>query len=403
MYLSDFPRNIHERTEIQFKKPLEVFVTYILIPLIILYILILYAYAAKITIQWELPQGWVSYLVTALALLGFVVQVIINPMQKKSDSWTIAKFHPWFYRLILPLVGLLFVAIFRRISDYGITENRYFVVAIAFWILGATLFLLFNKTKKLIVLPSSLFVLALLASFGFWGAASISERSQVAQFQEVYKSVLENDKVTSSVQYDQLRSILSYLEERKALTELNEVTGVAMEGMYSNGTDDGKKGEHGWLDTYKVLDSLGLRFENGAAKISNSNDYFYYDGSYLSTQYDIKGYDRMVSFLFWNNYDKTDTFIGDYTVTYNQKNMSVELFHKADAKNYALQIPLKKRIIALSKNEKDLSKLDPKEFLIRSENDSLKALLIFRDLDFSKESDSVHLSRANTFILLKQK
>lgn len=403
IYLSDFPKDMHQQTEIHFKKALEVLVKYILIPLIILYILILYAYAAKIGVQWELPQGWVSYLVTALALLGFVVQVIIDPVQKQSGSWTISKFHPWFYRLMLPLVGLLFIAIFRRISDYGITENRYFVVVIACWILGTILYLLFNRNRKLIILPCSLFVLTLLASFGFWGAASVSERSQVAQFQKVYETVLANEKLSTSDQSSQLRSILSYLEERNALTELDEFTGVAMDGMYTNGRENGSKGEFGWLDTYKVLDSLGIVVENGAENNLNPGNYFYYDGNYLPIEYDIEGYQNMVSFLFWNNYDKADTFIGDYRVTYNNANMNVELFAKTNADSRVLGISLKDRIIALSKNDKDLSKVDPKEFMIRTENDSLKSLLIFRDIDFYKERDSIHLSRANILLLLKQK
>lgn len=403
IYLSDFPTDIHKQTEIHFKKTLEVLVKYILIPLIILYIVILYAYAAKILVQWELPQGWVSYLVMALALLGFLVQVIINPVQKQSPSWTITRFHPWFYRLMLPLIILLFVAIGRRISDYGITEKRYFVVVIACWILGIVLFLLLNKTRKLIVLPFSLFVLALLASFGFWGAASVSQRSQIAQFQKVYQLVLENEKVTTSDQYNRLRSILSYLEERTSLTELDGLTGIAMDGMYTNGTENGGKGEFGWLDTDKVLDSLGIVVENGGGNKPNSNNYFYYNGDYLPIEYNIEGYQRMVSFLFWNNYDKANTFIGDYFVSYNTEDMSVDLFAKTDPAGIALRIPLKNRIIALSKNDKDLSKVDPKEFLIHTENDSLKTLLIFRDVDFYKQSDSVHLSRAKILLLLKEK
>src|SRR5690606_2926956 len=70
VYLSDFPKKVISLTDIYFNKPLEVFVKYILIPLILLYIVILYAYGFKIIFQWELPKGWVSYLVTALAILG---------------------------------------------------------------------------------------------------------------------------------------------------------------------------------------------------------------------------------------------------------------------------------------------------------------------------------------------
>ncbi|MFS4415404.1 DUF4153 domain-containing protein [Maribacter sp. 2307ULW6-5] len=403
IYLSDFPKDMHQHNEIHFRKALEVLVKYILIPLIMLYMLILYAYAAKIALQWELPQGWVSYLVTALALLGFLVQVMIDPVQKQSDSWTISKFHPWFYRLMLPLVGLLFVAIFRRISDYGITENRYFVVAIACWILGIVLYLLFHKGRKLVVLPTSLFVLCLLASFGFWGAASVSQRSQLGQFKKVYQTVLDNEKKATQAQYGQLESILNYLEEREALADLNEVTGLNLNRFYTNGTPSGSKGESGWYSPEKVLDSLGLVVENGAQNDLSSNNFYYYNGSNLPISYAIEDYQKMVPFRFWTNYKKNDRFIGDYQITYNHKDMSVDLFHKTDAKKATLRIPIKNRLTALSKMDNDLSEVAPKEFLLRAENDSLRALLIFAELDFYKEKNTVHLSRANTLLLLGEK
>lgn len=403
IYLSDFPLHIHEQTKINFKKGLEVFVTYILIPLIILYLLILYAYTFKIVVQWELPQGWVSYLVTALAFLGCAVQVIINPVQNRSDSWTINKFHPWFYRLLLPLIGLLFVAIFRRISDYGITENRYFVVAVAFWILGTVLFLLFNKKRKLIVLPLSLFMLTLLSSFGFWGAASISQRSQLRQFQKVYEKVLSNKKVSTFEQYNQLRSILTYLENRDGLQDLNTITGLNMEQLYTNGDEKGGKGEFGWLDTHKVMDSLGLTVDTASETLKNPGNQYYYDTNYVPISYPIDGYQHMVSFVFWNNYNSKNAFIGDYYVSFNSEKMHVELFKTVDAKTVVLQLSIKDRLMALSLKGKNLNDIDKKEFILHEENDSLKVQLIFKSLDFSKQNDSIQLSRADTFLMLREK
>ncbi|MBT8299053.1 MAG: DUF4153 domain-containing protein, partial [Maribacter sp.] len=96
-YLSDFPKDVMQRTTINFNKALEVFVKYILIPLLILYLVILYAYSLKIIWEWSLPKGWVSYLVTALAILGFIIQAMVNPIQKTIKSWAINRFYPWFY------------------------------------------------------------------------------------------------------------------------------------------------------------------------------------------------------------------------------------------------------------------------------------------------------------------
>lgn len=45
---------------------------YILLPLLILYGTILYAYLIKIIIQWQLPDGWVSALVSILTIGGTI-------------------------------------------------------------------------------------------------------------------------------------------------------------------------------------------------------------------------------------------------------------------------------------------------------------------------------------------
>ncbi|HND46254.1 MAG TPA: DUF4153 domain-containing protein, partial [Chitinophagales bacterium] len=51
---------------------LQFFTQYILIPLLFLYVVILYVYLAKIILTWELPRGWVSYLILAYSSVGIL-------------------------------------------------------------------------------------------------------------------------------------------------------------------------------------------------------------------------------------------------------------------------------------------------------------------------------------------
>jgi hypothetical protein len=55
IFLSDFPKVEDLEEDIDFNKAIEVLILYILIPLSLLYIVIVYAYALKILFQWELP------------------------------------------------------------------------------------------------------------------------------------------------------------------------------------------------------------------------------------------------------------------------------------------------------------------------------------------------------------
>ena len=52
---------------------------YLFLPLTGAYLLVLYVYAAKILISWELPDGWVSWLVTALMTGCIAIEFSIYP------------------------------------------------------------------------------------------------------------------------------------------------------------------------------------------------------------------------------------------------------------------------------------------------------------------------------------
>ncbi|CAM4158734.1 DUF4153 domain-containing protein [Zobellia roscoffensis] len=402
IYLSDFPKNIHQQQEINFNKALEVFVKYILIPLVILYLLILYSYSIKILIEWELPKGWVSYLVTALAFLGFTVQVIINPIHKTVKSWTINRFYPWFYILILPLLLLLFVAIFRRVSDYGITENRYFVILLAFWILGISLFLLFSGKRSLLILPLSLFILAILSSFGFWSASSVSLKSQTHQFQLVYENVLQNNKLATSDEYTQLKSILKYLDDRKSVNKLNDITGIEIKEIFKDTISDDEVTVYEWFDSQKILDSLNIalapnEFETEARY---ANYYNYYADRQQAQNYTLQGYRDLTVFII-NENTTTNASIGDYTINYDHENNFLCLLSLKDSVTLH-EIQLRPKLLDLSKTGPNLYDIDPKEMIMEVEHENISVKIIFDELNFHKIRDSLRLNSARVFLFLKQ-
>ncbi len=402
IYLSDFPKNILEETPIRFNKALEVFVKFILIPLVLLYITILYAYGSKILVQWELPKGWVSYLVTALALLGLVVQVIINPVQKTIKSWTINKFYPWFYQLLLPLVVLLFVAIFRRIGDYGVTENRYFVLVIALWILGITVYLLLSKKKSLKILPISLFILALVSSFGPWGVFSVSKNSQIRQFEKVYDAVKENNRQATVRQYKQLGSILDYLDDRKSVFELDHITGMSIKEIFKDTIASDKSETYGWFDTKRVLDSLGVTLNpNENNNTLRGNYSSYYINQEQVSSYDIASYQYMTE-VSLSNYTPKKTRIGKFELYYNSVNLTLELLSHENG-NICIEVPIKDKLKkALTKYGDNLYEAEEEELTIISKNDSLTVKLIFTDLGLNIKNDSIIINHLRAFLFLKQ-
>ncbi len=120
---------------------------FIFLPVVSLYILLLYAYIAKIIIQWEMPKGMVSYLVSASMLLMLLRVTLTFPERidpKPSFEKKLLKIIP---AACIPLVILMSVGIIRRISDYGISEDRYYITAINIFYYIIIAILLIDKIK----------------------------------------------------------------------------------------------------------------------------------------------------------------------------------------------------------------------------------------------------------------
>ncbi|HSY77617.1 MAG TPA: DUF4153 domain-containing protein, partial [Bacteroidia bacterium] len=72
-FLAGVPKNIAELdADTSYLKGLKVFTQFVLLPLVTMYLLILYAYILRIVIIGSLPKGYVSYLVISFSGLGIL-------------------------------------------------------------------------------------------------------------------------------------------------------------------------------------------------------------------------------------------------------------------------------------------------------------------------------------------
>ena len=192
-FLANFPKDFnkteHSQDTIKYPLSLKIFTQFVLLPLIILYLLILYWYMFKVIISAQIPEGINSYLIIIFSILGIFSLLLIYPVQNSEKYKWIKIYSKIFYWAIFPLIILLFTAIFIRIKEYGITENRYFILALAFWLVGISVFLLINKLKNIKLIPISLSILTLIAAFGPWSAFSISKHSQINRLETILRKI----------------------------------------------------------------------------------------------------------------------------------------------------------------------------------------------------------------------
>ncbi len=182
IFLAAVPADLGEvRNSAPQSKLLDGFIRFILVPLVVLYLVILYVYAGKIILQGSWPKGGVAGFILGFSGVGIVAYQLTYGFAGTATATLQARFRKYFFPCVLPLTVVLFLSVWRRISEYGVTETRYFGVTAALWLAAVSLYYIFSRKKDLRVLPASVCLVLLLASFGPWGALSISAHSQVAR------------------------------------------------------------------------------------------------------------------------------------------------------------------------------------------------------------------------------
>jgi hypothetical protein len=182
IFTAGVPTDINElESSTDLPKGLRIFVQFILIPLVVLYLLILYAYMGKIIIQWSLPQGWVTILIMVFSVLGMLAMLLVHPYQHQKENGWVKWYTKGYYVALLPLLILQYVAIFTRIGDYGFTAPRWAVLAITVWLTWITLYNVFFRGRNIVLIPLTLFITAFLFLLGPLSHKSISISSQTAK------------------------------------------------------------------------------------------------------------------------------------------------------------------------------------------------------------------------------
>ncbi len=219
-FLADVPRDLPAlENRMDYPKALRIFGQFILVPMLLVYFVILYAYVAKIAIEWSWPKGMVSMTIFGFAFIGITAYLLLYPLRDKPEHKWITVAVRWFWLAMIPMVVVLQLAIWRRISEYGITENRYLAFVLGGWLAAMAVYFLASKTKNIKVIPATLCVLGLLVSFGPWGAFGVSEQSQVNRLENLLteNGILTDGKVQktkSRISADdaaQISSIIRYL------------------------------------------------------------------------------------------------------------------------------------------------------------------------------------------------
>ena len=320
-FLAGVPTSIPDLEQTHtYPKGLKVFTQFVLLPLVTIYLLILYAYLGKIMVQWEWPEGWVSVLVLCFSIAGILSLLLIHPIRNEAGNRWMHTFSKWFYRALFPLTVLLALAIWRRVSEYGITEARYVVVALAVWLVITVLYFILSKQRNIKFIPVTLSIIALLAVFGPVNMFRVSEWSQGSRLRHLLEQngLMVNNKVQATQKNltneteAEISSIVDYLAEYHGFEAMEDWFDAGLATRLDSIKTDA---DNTWniqnASRNEVLAQMGLEYTSVFDVVSKQ--YFNYSLNRFNAKsevYQIAEFDFMADLILRGDNKKQDLKLG---------------------------------------------------------------------------------------------
>lgn len=227
-YLSLLPKfNSQEELDLKYidkartyPKFLDILVSYILIPLVAVYTLVLLVYFVKILITLHWPSGQLGPMVLVYSAAGIVLYVLASLLPNRFAFW----YCRIFPKALIPIVIMQLISVGIRLNAYGITEARYYVALFGIFSIISGIILSIKPVGK-----NSLIAL-LVAGFAIFSiippvdAFTVSRTSQINRVEKILQTegILIDGKLNpkeEASEYTKIEAtnILIYLDRHSSL------------------------------------------------------------------------------------------------------------------------------------------------------------------------------------------
>lgn len=283
---------------------------------------------------------------------------------------------------MIPQIGMLFWAISFRLRDYGVTENRYFVLVFGAWLLVCAIYYLVSRAKDIRFIPMSLCLLVLLSSLGPWSTFAVSEWSQVGRLEKILvrNGVLQNGTYVSGRtnlppdDEEEILEIMKYLELNHDFDKIEPwFGGEDLDAIKSDVWDKGEK---------IVQEKFGLDVDG----LSSYREYFFLDLSSSVISLETEGYDQFASWSIQRSFlldGGTSQFFLDGNEPILELRRGGEILARVDLN----------QLVELAYQKGPREGGSQEEMTIEVDNEQIRLRLIIQTLDGVKESGSVRIER----------
>ena len=338
LFLSLLKKPDDDLENYKFPSIFNLLIKFVIIPLIVIYTGVLYIYMAKAVISMQLPKGLISHLVLWYTAFSVIIIILITPFTQKDKF--LGNFKKYFPYFSIPLIFASLFALFQRIYQYGITEKRYYVLILIFWLLFCVI--LFIRKMNITGIFISLIACVVIAVYTPFSAKSVSNFSQKERLKRmlVKYGALKDGKISKITQKltnrqgNHIHTTIQYISSNSDIQKLNFKN---EKGEVYSTLEDLEKAldvKESWKDYYiaRNEDDNGENYDEKeivAYRVKNSEN-----AELIS---DTTGYDNFISYKKVDNEDPI-----------NQENESEKY-----------KITVKNKIIAIkSKDGTELAKIN---------------------------------------------
>lgn len=284
----------------------DILINWIFSPAVMIYTAIVYVYLAMILFQFELPAGRVSTVILPYLGLGLLCITLRQFSEKPKWQW----FYCHFARLSLLPLGLLWLGIYERVADYGLTEPRIYLIAIAILV---TLFMLLSLSQKTLQyrLFSGLTIVTVVVMTMLLNPIKLAEESQHREFLGLMKQHnLLNEQGT--IRQDVLDSKSKFTLSEKDAERLSDISyHLSDEQKEFYGREnlsrlrDFVRGEYATREEMSPVHGFYHRFDNQVIDVKQYREFYYLSYDRLMVHYLSENIDDISTISFVDDNQKT--------------------------------------------------------------------------------------------------
>lgn len=362
-------------------KIIKILLSYIIIPIIVAYSTILYVYMLKIIFILKMPKGIVSHLVVWYMIFSLFIIVISTPLVK--ENVIVGKFRKFFPIVSIPLIIIAFISILSRVMQYGVTENRYIIIILIFWLLFNMIFYIIKTDVRVVIISTILVVFV--SVFGPWNMTNISINSQSKRLERILvkNGLLKNGKLekNSNLSNQTKRDIMSIVNYfyNYSYNDLYKVAGVTkkLKSFEENGkfysTEKEFMEKIGADDSWNIEDDVIKK----VGRIVNINEDIHYLG----------GYDYILKSMTIHDGNSHPTYstpkheikINDEEIIFIDKKSNEEII-KINTKEVSEKAVYNMKD-EIEKGEEFILKVNNEKMIFKGENENIKYKVEFISID----------------------